>query len=380
MNLITTAHTCSALFSTRSLSYRSRKLKGLPLKRAPAAAFSACALLISGGFLTADDPVLREGSLANPTLLAENSGNPISLVSRPVLGYLAQSLPLGLRAILGVPGAAVLSGPLALPVGVTRVWLAPGQAYVLVEQREDVPAVMPLNDGSVGQAVRMSAALLAPDFVVFSPSGQSAVLYSIAASRLQVIGGLPSVPRVMMDIGTGSFAEQPQNAAVSDDGRLVLLAAPGVVYQAQPNGLAKQVMGVSSSAALAFFPNSSQAAIADRTAGAVYLWLAAADTSSPALLARDLTGLGEVRATADGRGLWITNPGDKAVWWIGATTGEVRKFNVPVSPTRMDQLPATDMFLISSVSGQPTWIFFRQGEDAHAIFVPAVSTSRRSLF
>jgi hypothetical protein len=46
----------------------------------------------------------------------------------------------------------------------------------------------------------------------------------------------------------------------------------------------------------------------------------------------------------------------------------------------MDRLPATDMFLISSVPGQPTWILFRQGEDVRAVFVPVnTSTTRRIL-
>src|ERR1017187_7077244 len=137
-------------------------MKRLALCQVPLA---ACALFVSGGFLTADGPVSRDGSVADLNEPAKKSGDPAGMISRPVLGYVAQSRPPGLRAILGVPGAAVLSVPLVLPGGVTRVCLAPGQSYALVERREDVPAVMPLNGVSVGKAVPIPAALQTPDFV-----------------------------------------------------------------------------------------------------------------------------------------------------------------------------------------------------------------------
>src|SRR5690349_2902867 len=61
--------------------------------------------------------------------LASSYSDPDTFMTRPVIGYAAQSSPPELRAIVGVPGAAVFSEPLPLPDNVTRIRLAPGQSY-----------------------------------------------------------------------------------------------------------------------------------------------------------------------------------------------------------------------------------------------------------
>jgi hypothetical protein len=322
--------------------------------------------------LAADAPSVRHASLTQAKQDANTEGATDSLAAfgNPVLGYVMQSSPLLLRAILGVPGAASFSQPLSLPADVIRVHIAPSQAYALAERRADDLAVIPLHAGSAGQTVALGGALPSPDLVAFSFTGRSAVLYSAAVAQLQVITGLPGTPAVVQTISANTFPNGIQDAAVSDDGTSVLLASADGAYQLLP-GAARQVVGATGAPALAFFPNSSQAAIGDRTTGSVYLWPATAGSASASLLAAHLEGMAAMCATADGQGLWVTNPAGGSIWWVSAHTGEVRTFQLPVSPTTMERLPYRDMLLISSHAGQPAWIFFQQGGEALTVFVPA---------
>ena len=121
-------------------------------------------------------------------------------LNRPVLGYAVQVSPPELRVILGVPGAAVFSEPLSLPRRTTRLRLAPGQQYAIIESADETPAALLLNGAATGGIVTIPGAARAFDFVSFSPSGRSAVLISQAFGRLQVIDGLPQTPQLVQDI------------------------------------------------------------------------------------------------------------------------------------------------------------------------------------
>jgi hypothetical protein len=319
----------------------------------------------------ADEPAVRHASLTPAKQDAQTAGtDAMAAFGQPVLGYVMQSPPLLLRAILGVPGAASFSAPLSLPAEVIQLHIAPSQAYALAERRANDLAVIPLKAGRAGQAVAVPGAMPSPDLVAFSFTGRSAVLYSAVAAQLQVVAGLPGAPTVVETISTGTLAGGIQDAAVSDDGTSVLIASAGGAYQLL-HGAAQQVVSATVTPALAFFPNSSQAAIGDRSTGSVYLWPAGAGSAAASLLTAHLEGMAAMCATADGQGLWVTNPAGSSIWWVSAQTGEVRTLPLPVRPTSMERLPYRDMLLISSEVNQPAWIFFQQGGEALTVFVPA---------
>jgi hypothetical protein len=334
--------------------------------------------ILSFALPAADVPALRHATVAQAEP-HKNNNAPNGLIGQPILGYITQSSPLRLRAILGVPGSAVLSGAMLLPANTARVHLAPGQAYALAERRNDDPAVVVLKAGSAGTAIPVDGAIQTPDVVAFSPTGQSALLWS-ATAGLQVIGGLPGTPAIVRTVGAAAFPKAIQDAAVSDDGDSVLLASEGGAYQLLRDGTTRQVISSADSAALAFLPNSSQAAIGDRRAGSVYLWVTGTGQGSASLLSTGLAGLDIMRATVDGQSLWITNPGGNSVWQLDIRTGGVRTFSLPVSPVSLDRLPYGEISLISSAPGQPTWILLSQGDHASAVFVPAAREKLRDIY
>jgi hypothetical protein len=300
-----------------------------------------------------------------------------SALNRPILGYAAQFSPPELRAILGAPGAAVFSDPLSLPRRTRRLRLSPSQQYALIERDDQSPAILGLSGVTVGPAIAITGALPAADIAAFSPSGHSAVLFSSESGRLQVVGGLPLTPQIVQDLDAGLLPGVPEALAVSDDAGAVLLSSAGVVYLLSPDGSSGIMVNVAGMASLAFFPNSANAAVGDRGAGSVYVLQNSAGVVAARLIADALTGLGEMRASDNGQTLYVTNPGGQCIWAVGVPGGEIQAFSLPVKSVKIDPLRNTGTFLISSEPGRPGWIFFRQGDDARTVFVPAVTRDLR---
>jgi sugar lactone lactonase YvrE len=298
------------------------------------------------------------------------TNSPDSPLNRPVLGYVVFSSPAEVRGILGVPGAAIFSPPLLLPKDVTRVRVAPGQSYALIERDQQETAVLPLDGAKVGAALSVTGALRVADFVAFSPSGRSAVLLSSAVARLQVITGLPERPQILQDIDLASLPELPDGVAISDDAGSILLESSHTVYLLSPDGSTRIAAAVTDSAALAFLPNSGNAAIGDRKAGSVYV-IQPVTGRIVGVLSSGLDAIGEITPSSDGAVVYVTDLSGQHIRSVSVATGEVRTFELPVSPVRIDRLKNADTFLISAEPGQPAWIFLGSGNDARTVFVPA---------
>jgi len=283
------------------------------------------------------------------------------------------------RGILGVPGAAVYSGPLVLPAGIERVHLAPSHAYALVEFSDRQISVLPLNGLSVGAVVAINGALPVADLVAFSPSGLSAVLFSGSAGRLQVVTGLPDKPRIAQDLDATALPELPSSVAISDDASSVLLSSLAAVHRLLPDGSARVVVTVQSGASLAFIPKSANAAIADRAAGSVYLFDAQTGGLFPNTISAGPTTVGEVSASSDGEMLFITDADGRRIWSLHLLSGEVRSLELPARPVIVDRLKNADSFLVSSEPGQPGWILYYQSTGMRAVFIPtAARVARRA--
>ena len=301
--------------------------------------------------------------------LAAGSDSP-SLMDLPLIGYVAQSSPPELRAIVGVPGAAVLTDPLPLPSNVRRIHLPPDQQYVLLERSEGDPAVLLLNGDDTNQMIPIPGALSAPNIVAFSRSGSSVVLFGKSTGRLQVITGLPHAPSIAQVFDTTLLPDIPRALSVSDDGRYLLASSPSIVYE-MADTLTHIVANVAGVPSLAFLPANAGAVIGDRSAGLVYVVENRAAGPTTKVVATDLAGLGDISPAEDGETLYISNPSGNRIWSLRVSTRELGSYELAVRPARIEHLRNIDMFLIVSGIDQPAWIFFRQGQDFKTVFVPA---------
>ncbi|MBZ5620375.1 MAG: hypothetical protein LAQ69_16870 [Acidobacteriia bacterium] len=300
-------------------------------------------------------------------------------ISGPVAGYVVDSSPAQLRAILGVPGAFGFSDPLSLPAGITRVRLAPGQDFALVECGTGAPGILFLKDGAVDRLAPIDGALTSADWVAFSPSAGSAILFSASANRLQVLSGLPDAPRVTIDLDAAMLPEQPRLGAVSDDGSLLLVASEVAVYRVPREGAAQVVLSAGAILSLAVLRNGTDVAVADPTTGSVQLVRNAASAPVARVLASGLDGIGEIFPAWDGQSLFVALPGAGAVASIDLVSGEVESLSSSVTPVGLIPLRNHDTFLISAKPRQPGWVFYRDGAAGRVVFIPAAESAAREI-
>ncbi len=285
----------------------------------------------------------------------------------PSVGFIASGA-MELRAIVGVPGAAVLGEPIPLPEATARMFLAPGQQYALIERGGEL-AVWMLRDAHSGI---LPAAPGGADLVVFSPRGTSAALYYGGEERLLIMTGLPSAPRAEREVRIGGL----RAAAVSDDGAEVLAASDtGVVFErggAAPVPLLDTAGG---GVALAFLPRRAGAVAYDSRTAEVW-WIETGGSGSVRRLAAldPADGPAFVRASADGTEVLVAARGARQLWSIDVTTGAVRLHELPAAVLSLAALKLPDTFLLAAEPGKPAWVFVRQGAEARTVFVPAAET------
>lgn len=294
-------------------------------------------------------------------------------LAAPVTGYVADPSAPELRIILGLPGALHYSRPLPLPRGTTRVRVAPGRDFAWVERGDAAPAVLCLSGGSVDSLAPVEGALAASDWVAFSPGATAVVLYSSSSGRLQVLTGLPGAPQVSLDLDASVLPEQPAEAAVSDDGNVLLAASRGAVYLIPPGGAAQIVLS-GEIHSLAMMPDGKGAVAAEGATGSVYLLQNLTSAPLARALVSGLVGIGQVRPAWDGGTVFVAQPGARTVSIVDVATGATQSFGVDVPPVSLDPLGIRDAFLISSRPGETGWIFLRNGSEARAVIVPAAAS------
>jgi len=292
-------------------------------------------------------------------------------LSGPIAGYVADPSRPVLRVISGVPGSYLFSDPLPMPDGVTRIHLAPGKDFALIEFADSSPAVLFLSAGAVDHVATLSGAMPAADWVAFSPSAASAVLFSSSAQRLQLLTGLPAAPQVAMDLDASTLPEQPLSAAVADDGSLLLVASGNSVYRLSPGGSPRLLLSVGRIVSLAVLLNGAGAAVSDSSTASIHVLRNLDSTPDIQVLASGLQGIGKLYPASDGATLFVARPGAKAVSSLALGSGAMQTFPSSAAPVDLVPLRNRDTFLISAKPGQPGSIFFRDGNSGRVVFIPA---------
>lgn len=295
--------------------------------------------------------------------------------SVPSLGFVAGPGPQQLRPILGIPGAARLGRPIPLPQTVSRIYIAPGHGYALVQQGPNDPiSVVSLRDvGSVNLTLMpIAGAAAQADVIAFSPTARSAGFYSHQTNQLQIVTGLPSSPQIHLNISNLSIPAALQKFAVSDDAQNVLLAdATGGVYSLSQSSTPALVYHSSEITAIEFVAQSHDAVICDRTLKSAILLRGASIT--PIMQAGDGTCEPEAAAsTSDGRTILLACPAQHAVLSIDRTSGFTTKHSLANTPGALERLGTRDAFLMTPADDHGTyWLFVWQPQGPATFFVAA---------
>jgi hypothetical protein len=275
------------------------------------------------------------------------------------------------RAILGVPGAALLSSPLVFPRGTEHVYFAPGQNFGLA-QRSGAVAVFQISSGQVASLQALSGALASADMVAFNPGGSAAAIFSEEEGRLQIVAGLPGSPQVSHNLSAAELPANIRMLALADDGVTLLAGiADGSVLALHEGKAAQLLYSANDLGGIAFEPSVANALLFDRTGARLLLLENASTAPSTRVLAEGLAGVsGEVALQFDGPNAIVGALKAKQISRINLQTLQVDTVATPVALTMMQPLLAAHRFLISSESGQPAWILDTSTAAAAVYFVP----------
>jgi hypothetical protein len=291
----------------------------------------------------------------------------------PVLGFVYAAGGGEVRAILGIPGASILSHPLALPEGVTSVSFAPGQKYAIVEGVSGASiGLMTFPSADPGPLVQIGGGISQPDIVSFSPNGAAAVVYSTSEGHLQVIAGLPDSPQVTRDMTRSTLPDAVRLLALADDGVKLLEGTVNNAVYLLAIGGPQLLESVADLGGIVFVPKSNDALIFDRNAGTLSLLQSVSSAPSSRLLANGLTGLdSKIALQVDSGRAMITSANTNHLWQVDLQSLQVQDLQLPTSPAMLQQLRVSGHYLLSWQSGQPAWIVDTSGGRGAVYFVPA---------
>lgn len=346
-------------------------------------------VLFAGAIATL--PAADSGALAQRSLRAglgraqnENAGNNPSYLQSPTLGYVAQTSPVEIRPILGIPGAASFGDQVTIPQNITQLYVSPGSSYAFVaRQSASGLALIQLNGSESSELVEIPGALPAPQLIAFSPTGRTAALYANDSTRVQVLTGLPGSPRVARDLPSSTLPMHPECLAVSDDGNaLALCSGDGGVSVVMPDGAPAPVYSGVEAAAIAFLPNLSNLLVCDPGRSAVYLitGLLGMPAASPVALGLEIsTKPVFLAASVDGEEALVTSAGSNRAWSINISSAVLEAIDLPAPAASLLPLRSSDVFLLSARRGEPGWLLVKQSTAFQLAFVPAVIPSRHRV-
>jgi hypothetical protein len=304
----------------------------------------------------------------------------------PVLGFIGGPGQTELHAILGIPGAVRLSPPISIPESDTSIHIAPGNEYALAEQTLGPMGVLMLDGTALAGDSTFNpipGALAHPGSIVFSPTGNSAALYSAKTNELQVLSQLPRTEVSIVDYSSALTTGAPRVLAISDDAQRLLFAdGTGTIYLVTPEAYPIAIYRSTDISALAFVPNSHDAILCDRSLDEVIMSREIGGARTPQVMASIADGITSPQSaviTGDGMVALVGDAQQHRVWALNLEASTVATYDLPFAPTVFDRLRGPSTFLISGQLEDAQRVITLQGTNFESSFMPARSQFGNSV-
>lgn len=269
----------------------------------------------------------------------------------PIAGYVLGPGPSDLNLIVLRSTTLQLDGTVTAPENTKRLYLPPRQQYALVERAsEDSLALWRVGRASASALplANISGSVAHPNLVVFSPRGDSLVLYSQAVNSLQIVSNLPAQPSLMRTISLPN-AQTPALIAVSDDAALVVIEFADGTSLFSSNGAGWQPLTLSfTPTAWSFVPRTHQLVISDTEQKTIAL---ISDLESQSAICRVLAQnvpADHLALTKSGQELVAVNFSSQQLWTIDLGTQTVTPNTVTGAIDTLSTLRDGFTFLLSN--------------------------------
>jgi hypothetical protein len=290
-------------------------------------------------------------------------------VSGPVLGYVFDSSVGGIKQILGVPGAALLAGPVPLAdslAGAVSVW----QDFLLAVSDKD-RQVRLLDFSSGAERWRPITGLAAgPDEMVLSPGGRSAALLYRGASKVVVVTDLPSAPQVAREVG---MTRSPIGLAVNNEATMLAISYDTSVLLVGRSGESRWLLTLGPPSALAFSNGGNDLLMADPANHAVYWIRDVGGASAVVRLAGEREGITEpvgVAFSPDDRRAIVADAGSQSIVAIDLAGGAINRAACRVKPIGLYPLGSGVYRFTAPPRDEPLWLYEVRAGRTRVFFVP----------
>ena len=296
--------------------------------------------------------------------LAVSTNAQDATLAGPSLGYVFDG---GLRPLLGIPGAAVRGAPVDTSAPLISLTIAPRGAWGLGVRQDDGSLVR----ARLGSGMADPIAAMPRGRIDFSASGTTAVLWSPAVSTLTIVRGLPDDASAHdVEAGLPGLV-----AAVDDSGQMVLLGVQddtGARLLRIDDGGVREIGRFTSISAVAFFPGSHDALVADASDRVVYLIHDGGDGATERLAgeADGVTDPAAIAATPDARRVLIANRDPGALLVVDLSDRSMQSVSCSCRPALLAPMNAESVYrLTTGVGGAPIWLADLTGVP-RIVFVP----------
>ena len=315
----------------------------------------------------------EQSDIARPAALA-GSAVASSPMQSPVLGFVSTSRTLlhrdsgrsgegysnpsvTVRAILGVPGAAMLSSALTMPRGVAGAYFAPSQSFALAEQSVGSLALLQFNGVLAGPLQAIPGSISRPDIVSFSPNASAAAVFSAEEGRLTILTGLPASPQLSRDM-SANLPAGIQALALADDGATLLASTgDGRVLLLPSGGGTETIYSGGKLSGLVFAPASTDALVFDGDGSKVLLLQSVSTAPATRLLAQGLSGIpGAALLQFDANTVWVGAVDGKQLSRIDLQTLHADTVTLSAALAMLQPLLVPHRFLLSAQPGHAAWI------------------------
>ena len=330
----------------------------------------------------------------------------IASVGPPMLTFVVDGA-LGLRPVIGVPGAASIASALNLGFDVVRASVPPGNDYILAMTGEsNWPRLLQIRGGTITvqptdvfnnsrrpqstcvwptdrpfpQRRQPSECVVEPadanagtriDRIALSPKGSAAAFFSESEGRIYVFTDLSRSPGLLGQFEVSQLGSL-STLGISDDGRTVLAGtsdgSSGSLFVLTLHGSARMVASMRHPSAVAFLYASDVAVVADDVENKIYTY-ANGQVFTLAAPEHGISSPIGIAVSKDNNKVFVANAQSQSITIIGANgVSELRNCNCVLTglhPTKTDSV-----FRLTDFSGGPVLLFDASGATPRWIFVP----------
>jgi hypothetical protein len=289
------------------------------------------------------------------------SASAFAQIHGPVTGYLFDQGLGSLRAVRGIPGAAMLDAGIDVQIAVDRATVSPNQEYAFLIS-ESTLFVLKFSDNSPRQVLQ------APDRIALSPSGSVAALLYNESRVVRIITELPNRFQLVREFTFSESVDLSETMAVSDQGDTVL----GNDFYSR-DGEIVPLMGIGKTTAAVFMKNRSDLIVVDGAGNQIVRFTAPADGTSRITIAEERDGVLDpigVGASLDGRRVFA-GMGSGTIISADLATGQLTTILCNCRPSTMQQLKGNAVFRLTDIEYSGILILDGDAEEPRIVITPA---------